>query len=93
MLTITTNFELMPSETQQKNLEVAERINRETRANPASPYAGKYIGVWHEEVVAVGETLDEVSKQLDALGDKNFEAVCIQASVDYDKPVMLWGVG
>ena len=87
-----TNFQLTPSQMQQKNLEVAQRINRETRADAASPYAGKYIGVWHEEVVAVGDSLDEVSRQLDALGDENLEAVCIQASVDYEKPVMLWGV-
>ncbi len=91
MLTLT-DSKFTPSDVQQKNLEIAQRINRETRANAASPYAGKYIGVWHEEVVAVGDTLDEVSKQLDALGDENLEAVCIQASVDYKKPVMLWGV-
>ena len=89
MLTLT-DLRLTPSETQQKNLEVAQRINRETRANAASPYAGKYIGVWHEEVVAVGDSLDEVSKQLDALGDENLEAVCIQASVDYDTKIMFY---
>ena len=88
MLT-TTDLRLAPSETQQRNLEVAQRINRETRADAASPYAGKYIGVWHEEIVAVGDSLDEVSEQLDALGDENLEAVCIQASVDYEKPIRI----
>ena len=89
MLTLT-DSKFTPSDVQQKNLEVAQRINRETRANAASLYAGKTIGVWHEEVVAVGDTLDEVSKQLDALGDENLEAVCIQASVDYDTKIMFY---
>lgn len=75
---------------QQKNLEVAQRINRETRSNPDSAYAGKTIGVWHEEVVAVGETLDEVCKQLDELGDVGQEAVVIEASRDYEDKVMFW---
>ena len=90
MLTLT-DSRLTPSHAQQKNLEVAQRINRETRADVASPYTGKTIGVWHEEVVAVGDSLDEVSRQLDALGDENLEAVCIQASVNYEKPIWMSG--
>lgn len=86
------NSELKMSAEQEKNLTVANRINRETRANPDSPYTGKFIGVWHEEVVAVGETLDEVSWQLDELGDKDFQAVCLGASIDYETPVMIWGL-
>lgn len=73
---------------QKKNLEVANRINRETRADPDSLYAGKTIGVWHGQVVAIGDTLDEVSAQLDVLGDKNHEAIVREASADYDAP--LW---
>lgn len=86
------NLELATSVEQEKNLEVANRINHETRANPDSLYAGKYIGVWHEEVVAVGETLDDVCQQLDELGDKDFQAVCLGASIDYETPVMIWGL-
>ena len=54
---------------QEKNWQVARRINRETRADSDSPYAGKYIGVWNEEVVVTGETLDEVCDAIKALGD------------------------
>ncbi len=75
---------------QQKNLEVAQRVNRETRANPDSAYAGKIIGVWHEEVVAVGDTLDEVCARLDKLGDVSNEADVIEASIDYEAKVMFW---
>ena len=75
---------------QEENLKVANRINRETRANPSSPYAGKYIGVWHGEVVVVGDTLDEVCDALDAMGDRDDEAVAIEASADYDTKIMFW---
>ena len=75
---------------QKSNLEVANRINRETRANSSSPYAGKFVGVWHGEVVVVGDTLDEVCDALDAMGDHEDEAVAIEASADYQSKVMFW---
>ena len=75
---------------QQSNLEVANRINRETRTDPASPYAGKFVGVWHGEVVVVGDTLDEVCDALDAMGDHEDQAVAIEASADYQSKVMFW---
>lgn len=75
---------------QEKNRKIAQRINRETRANPGSPYSGKYVGVWHEEVVVIGETLDEVCNALNAMGDHDDQAVAIEASADYDAKVMFW---
>ena len=60
--------ELHYSEEQRKNQEVARRINRETIDNPDSPYAGKVIGVWHQQVVAVADTLDDADAQLKAVG-------------------------
>lgn len=83
-MTTTISFE------QEKNLKVAKRINHETRANSASPYSGKYIGIWHGEVVVVGDTLDEVCDALDAMGDRDDEAVAIEASADYDSKIMFW---
>lgn len=75
---------------QEKNLKVANRINREAWANPDSVYAGKFVGVWNEEVVAIGDTLDEVCQQLNELGDMSNEAVVIEASADYDRKIMFW---
>ena len=74
---------------QLEDLTVAERINHETRANPASPYTNKIIGVWHGEVVAVGETRDEVYDHLLALGDSDFQAIVREASADYDAPLRI----
>ena len=68
----------------------ARRINREARSDPHSPYAGKHVGVLDGQVVAVADTLDEVSAQLDALGDVRREGVIIEASADYEGPHMIW---
>jgi len=76
---------------QAKNFEVARRINREARADPASPYAGKYIGVWRGDIVAVAGTLDEIVERLGRLPEPaSQEAVWIEADVDYDQTYMIW---
>ena len=44
------------------NWEVAQRINREARTNPQSPYAGKFVGLVSGQVVVVADSFDEMSK-------------------------------
>lgn len=81
---------------QAKNFEVAWRINREARADPASPYSGNYIGVWRGDIVAVAVTLDEVDALLDAAGASAEEAAVLEASVDYDQTYFIgpfWRLG
>lgn len=79
---------------QQKNFEVARRINREARADPNSIYTGKYIGVWRGEAVAVAvavaDSLDEVDALLNQAGAPIDEAAILEASVDYDQTYMIW---
>ena len=75
---------------QEKNWRIAREINRETRANPDAAYVGKFVGVWHEQVAVVGDTLDEVCDALDAMGDASDEACVIEASADYDAKIMFW---
>ena len=81
---------ILMSEEQKKNLAVADQINREARANPDSPYAGKYVGVFHEKVVAVADTAEELDAQLSAMGDVDNEAIWIEASVDYEQTYYIW---
>ena len=80
------------TEEQQKNWVVARQLNRETRADPSSPYSGKYLGVLGQQLVAVADTLEDLEGQLDALGDHAQEAMCIEASADYDRTYMIWGL-
>jgi Family of unknown function (DUF5678) len=74
----------------QKDLELARRINHQARADPASPYAGKYVGILHHQVVAVANTLAEVEAQLEALGAGPKQGVCLEASADYDQTYRIW---
>ncbi len=75
---------------QQKDHEFARRINRETRGNPDSPYAGKFLGIAGELVVVVADSFDEANLQLDALGFGRDDSLMIEASADYDTPIMFW---
>ena len=70
---------------QRKNWEAALRINRETRANPDSPYTGKYLTVLNGEVIAQGKDLTEMTANLRALGIDHSQSVGIEASLDYDR--------
>ena len=78
------------TEEQRKNLALAREINRDARSNPGSPYAGKYVGVLHQQVVAVANTLDELEAQLAAVGAGARDGVCIEASADYDQAYCIW---
>ncbi len=77
---------------QEKNHEFARRINRETRANPTSPYANKFLGIAKEKVVVVAGSFDEVDARLDALGFGRDDCLLIEAGADYDSPLMFWGL-
>ena len=75
---------------QRQNWEVARDLSRQTRANPDSPYAGKYLGIAAQKVVVVADSWDELHARLNDLGCDRNERVGIEASADYDRPVMLW---
>lgn len=75
---------------QAKNHEFARRINRETRSDPASPYAGKFLGIADEQVVVIADSFDEADLQLNTLGFGRDDCLMIEASADYDAPIMFW---
>ncbi len=77
---------------QAKNHEFARRINRETRSDPASPYAGKYLGIADEQVVVIADSLADVNAQLDAQGFGAHNSLWVEASADYDTPIAFWSV-
>ncbi len=69
--------------------EFGMRLNRETRANPNSPYSGKYVVIANSEIVTVGDSLDEITDNLEALGLNPREAFYVQASANYDEPMWI----
>ncbi len=76
----------------EQNRELAERINREARENPDSPYAGKFVGITGGQVVVVADTLREVSQHLRQIEPDPAKCYCIEVSADYDKVCEVWGL-
>ncbi len=76
-------------EQQRLNAEFGMRLNRETRADPDSPYAGKYIVIADCQIVTVANTLDEMHAQILELGLNPREASYVQASADYETPIWM----
>jgi hypothetical protein len=67
------------------NEEVARRINTETRADPSSPYANKYVGLVNGEVVIVTEDLNALDRRLRELDPGNNGSFGFEASRDPDE--------
>src|SRR5258707_8010131 len=72
-------------EVQKLNRELGERINQEARSNPASPYAGKFVGIANGQVVVVSEDLNSLSRRLREIEPDNRRVFWVEASRDYDK--------
>lgn len=85
-----TEAKLTSQEEQQRlNAEFGMRLNRETRANPDSPYAGKYVVIANCEIVTVADSLEEMRANILALGLNPRETFFIEASADYDTPMWI----
>jgi uncharacterized ferredoxin-like protein len=69
---------------ESRNRELAKRINQEARANPNSPYANKYVGIAHGQVVAVADRLSNLMRLLDEAGVARDEVLCLDAAADYE---------
>jgi hypothetical protein len=79
----------MPSiaEVQQLNQALAEKINKEARSNPNSPYAGKFVGIANGQVVIVTDDLDELGRRLDEVEPDVRRTCGVEASRDYDQVI------
>jgi hypothetical protein len=67
-------------ETLRLNKQVAERILREVRADPSSPYAGKVVGIANGEVVLVGNDLSGTLRRLREIEPNALRSCCIEPS-------------
>ncbi len=73
-----------------RNDELAREINHEARGNPASPYADKYVGIAHGEVIAVSSCLEDVITALNKVAPDRDDGLVMEASADYDGPHEIW---
>lgn len=76
---------------QERNRAVAELINAQALANPAS-HAGKLIGVVGGEVAVIADSVDELGIALDRMGPTASDCYCIEVGRDYDEPDYIWSV-
>ena len=76
---------------QQRNRDLAQAINHEARADPRSPYAGKFVGLANGQVVVVADELDEVVKRLNQVEPESQRTFCLEAGIDYETVQDVWG--
>jgi len=74
----------------KRNAELARQINEEARANPNSPYAGKFVGIANGRVVTVGTNRDEVGRALEQIEPEPLGSFVVEASRDYDEVIEIW---
>lgn len=75
---------------QQRNRELAQRINDEARANPQSPYAGKFVGLANGQAVVVADSLEAVVERLVQVEPDPQRTFCIEAGLDYEAVQSIW---
>jgi hypothetical protein len=77
---------------QELNRRLARRINEETRRNPQSPYANKFVGIANGQVVVVADELDEMVRRLRQVEADPTKTFGLQASEDPDQVHEIWGL-
>jgi hypothetical protein len=75
---------------QERNRELARRINREARTNPHSPYAGKLVGLANGQAVIVADSLEAVVERLQQVEPDPQRTFCIEAGLDYKAVQSIW---
>jgi hypothetical protein len=80
----------MDIQSQAQDLELAQRISREARADPASPYAHTYVGVLDGKVVVIADSAEQGLRVLRSIDANPERGLLIDASVDYDAVHDVW---
>jgi hypothetical protein len=80
------------STVQERNRELARRINAEARSNPQSAYANKFVGIANGQVVVVTEDLDDLARRIRQAEPDPSKTLCVEASYDYDQVHEIWGL-
>lgn len=81
-----------PRTVQESNHELARRILEETRRDPKSAYAGKFVGLANGQVMVVADNWDEVAQGLQQIEPDAEKTFCFEAGVDYAAVQEIWGL-
>ena len=82
----------MGVQSQEQDLELAQKISRKARADPASPYVHKYVGILDGNVVVIANSPEEGLRKLRQLEPDRTRGLLIDTSVDYDAVEYIWRV-
>ena len=78
------------STVQELNHELASKINTESRSNPQSPYANKFVGIANGQVAVVADSLDEMIRRLRQIEPDPSKTFGLEASEDPDEVHDIW---
>jgi hypothetical protein len=74
------------------NRQLAQRLLDEARANPPSPYAGKFVGIANGRVVVVADDWDELGRRLHQVEPDPTKAFGVEIGRDYSEVQEIWGL-
>ena len=77
---------------QELNRELARKINLETRSNPDSVFAGKFVGIANGQVVVVADNLEDLAQRLRQAEPDATSTMCVEASRNYDLVEEIWSL-
>jgi hypothetical protein len=77
---------------QERNRELANRINEEALRNPQSPYANKFVGIANGQVVVIADDLDDMARRLRQIEPDPSKTFCVEASRDHSVVEEIWGL-
>ncbi len=77
---------------QRRNAELADKIYREARSNPHSPYAGKFVGIADGQVVVVADSLDEMMDRLEQIEPDAPRTFSVDTTQDDNEVMEIWGI-
>lgn len=72
------------------NRELADKLAEEGRKNPASAYAGKFVGIAHGKVVAVADDWDELDRRLRQIEPDPSKTFGVEVGRDYNAVEEIW---
>ena len=80
----------MDLQSQVNDLVLARKIAREARLDPASPYAGKYVGILDGSVIVIANSPEEGLRELRKIAPDPSRGMLVDTSADYEAVHEVW---
>jgi hypothetical protein len=67
------------------NERLAQKIRREAKENPNSPYANRFVGLANGRVVVIADSLGEMARQLRKIEPDASKRFGVDVAADYSR--------